>query len=184
MKLHNTTVYLAGPVEAADDPSSWRNNMRMGLYDFGCNVLDPMIKPKWFVNDLGCEYSVNDQLFDKKALKMKDIHGDDPEFEKALARVDYIREVCLRLVSAADFIICKVGGNTVGTFEEISSVPNKPILFMGDYDSSWRFSQFYKDEKLFFEDEDHILEYLGKIDSGDIIPDPLNWVFLEGNWPS
>jgi hypothetical protein len=183
-KLHNTIVYLAGPVEVADDPVSWRDSIRPGLNNLGCRVWDPLVKPEWFVDTLGCEYGVNDQLFDKKALRQRDVWGDDPEFNKSLERVDFIRKVCLRLVSAADFIICKVGGHTVGTFEEICSVSNKPILFMGDFDSSWRHSQFYNGDKLFFEDEGHILGYLEKINNGDTIPDPLNWVFLEGNWPS
>jgi nucleoside 2-deoxyribosyltransferase len=133
--LNGRTVYLAGPIESSDNPHSWRNELNLDLKQIsGLRVWDPLIKPKWCAPISG-----DDQRHDLE--KFRD--GPMVKFKKELDRNRDIREICLRLVSACDFIICMLGERTVGTFEELAhaAMMKKPVLFIGVPDSCWRIAQ-------------------------------------------
>ena len=195
-KLKDTTCYLAGPVELVDDCVSWRNALTPLLKNLGVNVWDPLNKPEWFVDRVG-NLTPQDQRNDK--LLLNNIVSDQlldyqqiMEAKDAGKRNDYVRKVCLRLVSACDFVICRVAGPTIGTFEEIciANQQNKPILFLSnneDLDSCWRAAQFGNlgdDPRLiWFKSQDFLMDYLTNIDNGTELVNNLDWIFLkETGW--
>lgn len=184
--LNNTSVYLAGPVERDSECGGWRNTITPLLKEIGIRIYNPLIKPQWFINECGCEVTPKQQRESKKILS-------DIAFEPSnvipndLVLNKYIRKVCLRLVSAADFVICKVSGPTVGTYEELAicNQQEKPILFlMDELDSCWRVAQFYNHsyeyrEQLAFKTIDELIEILKDIDLGNYKNiNPLKWIFL------
>jgi len=177
-RLKDCKVYLAGPVEADNNYMSWRNNISKSLYDMNLIVWNPTIHPSWIQYKITPEI----QTQDKKVLNDL-VFGESIRYDRLKAN-DYIRKVCLRLVSACDFIICKIDKPTVGTYEELSlaKLQNKPILFLSkNLDSCWRAAQFY-DIASWFKNEKELLNHLKCIDNGDDVVDNLNWIFLKGIW--
>lgn len=197
--LNGTTVYLAGGVENASDGGiTWRNSITPRLKSLGIKVWNPLIKPEWFVNHVGEEITAESQINSRELFKKLVTYGDkfkcksqileeekSINYKKAWCANDYLRKVCLRLARSCDFIICKLGVS-IGTQEEIKESWDKPILFIGEMDSSWRFSQFYKHEPMFFPSEDDVMEYLWNInDHGrSMVLNNINWIFLDDIWPS
>ena len=176
-RLRNTTVYVAGPVEAVSDGGAdWRDAITGPLHQMGIKVWNPLIKPNWVP-----KYDASDQYKDKEEIIDAMNNGIFPI--DAHKRLDNLRNNCLRLADACDFIICKLGGKTVGTFEEISIKGGKPVLFIGEFDSTWRYVQFFQQDKFFFKDINDIVGYLIKVDNGAQQVDPLTWIFLDNNWP-
>ena len=175
--LKNRTVYLAGPIEVDNDPGSWRDRLTDGLAILGLRVWNPLVKPEWCTQITGDDQR-NDLIKFKDGIKL--FGGRNG----ALDRNREIREVCLRLVSACDFIICKIGGKTVGTFEELAhaAMMKKPVLFIGEVDSCWRVAQFYNNDPIFFANEMVLLSHLAAIDEGLQEVDNLSWIFLNNKW--
>jgi len=185
--LQGSRVYLAGPVERADDNVTWRKAIRPILGHMGITVWDPLIKPNWFIQKCGCELTSEEQrkdlkLFEEKSRKVISNGGD---VVKAYMRSTVARDTCLRLVSSCDFIICYVGGPTIGTFEELNLANNqgKPIIFLysDGLDSCWRYVQF--DEAIHRYSINEVIEYLNRIDAGTEKVDNKQWIFLPGRWP-
>ena len=178
--LTGTTVYLAGPVEQDDHAHSWRDSIKKPLNDLGINVWDPLCKPAWVDKSFTGKAQRNDKV---------ELFNDRWEIDtksKIFARNEEIRRVALRLASAADFIICKIGGPTVGTFEELAlaRLCLKPVLFFGTMDSSWRFVQFYSDGyQAFHIDQDSLLSYIGMVDNKSTEVSNVDWIFTNGCWP-
>lgn len=184
--LHGTRCYLAGPIENHND--NWRDRIAPQLTKFGIKIWDPLIKPSWMPNISGDDQKqdriyINNNINNLNIEKLSEIYKNN----------NIIKESCLRLVSACDFVICKIGGPTVGTFHElaVANSQNKPILFFTDnedrIDSMWRLSQFsneYDISSVFFGKVDDLLKYLRNINSGVISPDKLKWIFLPNNWPT
>lgn len=192
-RLNHATVYLAGPVEQDEDCHSWRSIITPKLKEIGLRVWSPLIKPQWFIDTCG-ELSPEEQRKDRKALSMcfTTIPGESIARKAAeckhsdiLERNRYIRKICLRLVSACDFLICKVGFGTVGTFEElaIAKQQNKPVLFlMNELDSCWRVAQFYNYYQNSFKTINEICDYLHRINDGAEEVHNVEWIFLNGVW--
>lgn len=176
-KLKNTTVYLCGAVEAIPDGGAdWRDAITKPLNEMGVRVWNPLIKPDWY----NPKYDAKDQVEDKKEIVDAITNNTFPVF--AFDRLNKLRNTCLRLADACDFIICKLGGKTVGTFEELAIRGQKPVLFIGEFDSTWRYVQFSQPDPFFFKDVDMLLDYLRKVDSGVEKVDALSWVFLKNHW--
>jgi hypothetical protein len=179
--LNGRTMYAAGPIEAVyDGGSGWRNELTKKLSDpntgiNGLRIWNPLIKPKWCT-----PITADDQRHSLE--KFKD--GPIKKFSDDLNKNHEIRETCLRLVSACDFIVCALGGPTVGSFEELAHAAfmKKPVLFLGGVDSCWRVAQFYKNDQIFFHTIDLLVEYLKKIDNGLQEVDNLSWIFLNNKW--
>lgn len=201
-QLLGSTVYLAGPIEKSADCTSWREEIEEKLGDSGLGIQawDPLVKPSWFVDICGSEITAQEQRDDRHILsdtsRVNKITEDgaisyghfhsESTIKAARHRNETIRKVCLQMVSACDFVICKVGGPTVGTFEELSicSQQNKPVLFLYDageeLDSCWRDVQF---SAPWFNNIDTIMEYLQGVSFNRIEVDRLQWIFMNGGWP-
>lgn len=178
--LAGTTVYLAGPVEQDNDPNSWRELIKIGLTNMNVRIWDPLDKPDW----IDRSFTGKAQRNDKYTLEsMRFLIHDDP----IVLRNVQIRNVALRLASAADFIVCKIGGPTVGTFEELALAKQclKPILFFGDLDSSWRFAQFADPHyAAFHKNMDDLMTYLNKINDSKELVSEVSWIFTNNFWPN
>lgn len=183
--LSNTKVYLAGPVERDDDCNSWRDQITPILEELNVLVFNPLSYPKWFKDYCG-DVSPEIQRNDKSILNrlvQDDQLDDDYENYEYYVRNDIIRKCCLRLASAADWIICKVSTNTVGTFEEIGIArqQGKPVLFFSndeDLDSCWRALQFYNGDKIWFNNIDSLISRIKEIDKGELCVNRFEWIFL------
>lgn len=186
-KLSNTKVYLAGPIEKADDcsSSSWREYIKEPLKSLGIKIWDPLIKPKWFIDKVG-EVSPADQRTDLKQFESPE---NTMDMIHAYDRNAYIRHCCLRLASSCDFMICLVDGPTVGTFEElnVANQQGKPIIFIhknGKIDSCWRFVQFDFNRCFHAKNINEAIQYLVNIDNGTIAVNNKHWIFLPEVWPT
>ena len=188
--LKNSKVYLAGPIEQSNDSKSWRDKISSALSDLEIESWDPLKKPQWFNEMCGGELTAEDQRNHKHVLNdlFKNDNNVSSGFYDALNQNCIIRMVCLKLVSACDFVICKVGGPTVGTFEELSicSQQDKPILFLYDegetLDSCWRAVQFANSS--WFNNINDLIKYVTDISNETIKVDKLQWIFLPGAWPN
>lgn len=174
--LDGARCYSAGPVEVDTDPVSWRDRIGTILNKNipHLKIWNPLIKPKWCTQITGA-----DQRADLKAFQSGVFES------KSIAKNVEIREICLRLVSACDFIICKLGGKTVGTYEELAhaAAMHKPVLFIGEIDSCWRFAQFsYGMSNPYFKDEQSVCDFLVNVDNGSQKVDNLAWIFLKDKW--
>ncbi len=180
--LSGTKVYLAGPVEQDNDPNSWRNSIKGKLNELGVICWDPLDKPSW----IDSSFTGIAQRADKMELVKLARYTKFNE-NAVFQRNAEIRDVALRLASAADFIICKIGGPTVGTFEELALAKTclKPVLFFGEIDSSWRCVQFMSAGYMAFHNSmDELLNYINDVDKGDEWVSPVDWIFLRDMWPS
>lgn len=187
--LKNTTAYLAGPVEQDENCYSWRNAITPKLQKFNIKVWNPLIKPQWFIDTHQNELTPEKQKEDIQTLSVcyTTIYSKSAHHKiiSTLYENQHIRNACLRLASACDFIICKVGTNTVGTFEElaIAKQQNKPVLFLMDkLDSCWRVAQFYNYHQIAFKNIEDLINYLSRINNGVEKVNNLEWIFLNGAW--
>jgi nucleoside 2-deoxyribosyltransferase len=185
MLLNGSRCYLCGPIENHED--DWRVKITPKLQKLGIKIWNPLVKPNWMYNVTGC-----DQKNDRNYINNNMNNLDKDKLHEIFIKNNEIKNVCLRLVSACDFVICKVGGPTVGTFHELAKAndQNKPILFFTDnkdkIDSMWRLVQFsneYEINNTFFGLSDDLIEYLNKINNNTITVDKLKWIFLSNNWP-
>lgn len=182
-RLKNTRVYLAGPVERDEACAPWRDQISEKLAPMGIDIWSPLNYPEWFSEACGGNISPELQRGDKEAL-IRLVKNYQWAGDRRLDRNQVIRDTCLRLVSASDWVICKVGGPTVGTFEElaIARQQGKPILFFSDeedLDSCWRAAQFYNNDRIWFNSMDELMDEVKSIHSGDRNVDRLSWIFIK-----
>jgi nucleoside 2-deoxyribosyltransferase len=174
--LKNTRVYLAGPVEHDPSAGSWRERITKQLTKYDVFIFDPLVKPSWL--DPLCKN--NPQLYipslkgESNAMSKDDVY---------VANVE-LRRLCLRSVTAADWIICYLPKKwTTGTFEEIylAGRQDKPVLFCtpDGIPSSWMppiFSTSETTNDTFFPNWDALLEYVDKLNEGTVEVDPIKWL--------
>jgi nucleoside 2-deoxyribosyltransferase len=173
--LGGTRVYLAGPVEHDDHAKDWRTQITSSLLKYNVKVYDPLVKPSW-LSDIS---KVDPKLYRKSlngepvGITINDVFDANKE----------LRQVCLKMVSSADWIICWMPIKyTAGTFEEIylAADIDKPVLFcMPDgIASTWvlqRFSTPQDMDHVFFRTWDQLIGHVDKLDNGSIKMDPLKW---------
>jgi hypothetical protein len=175
--LSSTTCYLCGPVEAAQDAAGWRNDIGAKLARMRVLCYDPLKKPKW-VGQKGLlpQADITNGILGRGPIPVQD----------AIDAQVLSRTVCLRLVSAADWVICRMPKTfTVGTIEELHIAYQRgcPTFFIcpDGIPSAWLISMFAPSAKdipdVFHETSDSLFEYLNKIDTG-VDLDPLRWIFL------
>lgn len=187
--LRGSRVYLAGPIEMSDgdSSSSWRCSLANELKSIGVISWDPLVKPKWFTDEVG-QLSLEDQRNDLiKFDEYNKSRKNSTDMIFAYERNMFIRSCCLRLTSSCDFVICLIDGPTIGTFEEINlaNQQGKPIIFIhknGKIDSCWRYVQFMNCIHCYSINE--VIKYLKKIDNGEIEVDHKKWIFLPNMWPN
>jgi nucleoside 2-deoxyribosyltransferase len=179
MILSKARCYLAGPCEFSK--ANWRSSIIPKLDHLNLDIYNPVDQPSWFQID---GHTQTRQRFHFNSHFGKE-HPKD--FKDILDQNKTLRQICLRLVAACDFIICRIDGNfTVGTYEEIKCAAdqNKPVLFFTGnqpIDSMWRLSQFVENdseiEKVYFTSEDGLIKYLDEVNLG-LVDNKIKWANL------
>jgi len=176
-RLFNSRCVLSGAIDRVDDDGvQWRNNIKIECEkrNFGIKFFDPCDKPKSLGSEIGKE---------KIAVKRLVREG---RWEEAQELVKIFRHFDLRAIDWCDFVIVKIDINVhaCGTYDEIflAEREHKLILvIMGEGQTkidipSWLVAFINEDEV--FDTEDECVEYLSKLNSGDIPLDE-RWVKLD-----
>lgn len=184
--LKDATIYLSGPIEASQDPNSWRNRLRPKLEALGLVVWDPLVKPAWMHQITGPEQAAWKKLFsDPSARDCTDMI----QCNDAKTKNREIRDVCLAITNSANMMIVKVDKKTftVGTWEEvtIAAQQKKPTFFLVDGEenlipSMWlvdMFDAYNNPRDVFFPSEDALFSYLKAVDDGNRYINNTRWAF-------
>lgn len=172
-KLEFTTVYLAGPIDYADDHGiGWREDITKELSELGILVLDPTNKPGSLISEAHEEQELI------KEYKKNRNWSSLCKFMKQIRRTD------LRLVDMSDFIIAVIDTNVhmCGTYDEIFTAEDqhKPVLFIVPNGieslSSWMYSVINPAEV--FDSVDSCMTYIKNIDNGTLELDR-RWVLVK-----
>lgn len=170
--LKNSYCYLVGPIEYANNCFDWRITVTEAVKQIGIKCFDP--NRDHFVNQL------TESQQDRDKLREQRESGDWKSISKYMKGV-ISRD--LRMVDLSTFIIGKIDPEvpTFGTIHEIviASLQNKPILIYTDDKKKfplWLAGLINMD--LVFESWGDIVEYLMKINSGEIYADPKYWKIL------
>lgn len=179
--LANSTVYMAGAVEAASDPHNWRNILSQRLLELRIISWDPMIKPSWFQN-----ITVEEQRLWKETIrKQHDSSLVLPESYAIWEKNKQLRQFCLHMVANANFVIVKLDKTfSVGTFFELSLCKYKPVFVLSDDPaiSTWLVAELdidpYEIKDYFYKDIDSLMLHLSMIDAGTTPYNFNKWMFL------
>lgn len=175
--LKGATGFLSGPIDrVSDDGVQWRNYIKdqAKKRDLGLNFFDPCDKPEGLGSEIGIEKN-----------KVQELINED-KWEEAKDFVKMFRRYDLRGVDTSDFLIVKVDLNVhmCGTYDEMFTAEReqKPILIiMGRGQKkidipTWLVAFIHPDE--IFETEDECLDYLEKLNKGEIKFDR-RWVAIK-----
>jgi hypothetical protein len=180
--LSGSTVYLAGAVEAADNPHNWRHTISTRLRNLNITPWNPLIKPWWF-----SDITVEEQRSWKDLIRNYHSDKQHPDsVDKILSTNAKLREFCLHLASGANFIIVKLDKTpTIGTFFELSLCKYKPVFVISDDPaiSTWLIAELgttrYEYTDYFHKDIDSVMSYLSNIDNGKLEPyNLMKWSFI------
>ena len=183
--LKDTRCYLAGPVEHDNGASSWRKELAQFLSELGVKVYDPLIKPPWMPSICRVEPSLYFKAMKGESTIIRT--GDERDIinKKTTIRANQMmREACMRIVGAVDWLICYLPLQfTAGTFEETYEAlrVNKPVLFCcpDGIPSHWVLAAtLLEDEEAFLLNWSQVQNRIRAIDQGRMKLDPLKWMFL------
>jgi len=170
--LNNTYVYLVGNLEWTSDGFLWREDVAERLSKLGVRCFDP--NKEHFLN----QPSENKET--REFLRQKREEGD---WDFVCSEMRGIVRRDLRYVDTANFIICHLEPEmpTFGTTWELCEAARqrKPILF--HIDNKKQFPMWFAgifNMNLVFEQWDDLINYLKKIDSGELYADPKYWKIL------
>ena len=176
-RLSNLRVYLAGPIDHADDDGvTWRNDMTAFLKkEIGCTVFDPCNKP--------IEYAKYKEIEDEK-VKMMELKNSGRYFELT-QRMKAIVHMDLRMVDICDFVIVYIDmeQKPFGTIHELlnSLHQRKPTLVVIEGGrksaSNWLFG--IMDYNFMFDTFEDVKVFITQIDNGTIDGDLSRWVFFK-----
>ena len=174
-RLNNHRVYLAGPIDHADDGVSWRQKLSPYLKKMGLTILDPTDKPvsQCRYNEIGAE---KDQIMKLKKLKRWD---ELRNLAKEIVLVD------LRMVEVSDFMIAYIDKDIhlCGTYDEIfeSLRRRKPTLIVhkGGKAEMSMWLRGKMNHNFVFDSFDELYEYLEALHDGTVEPDYTRWVFFD-----
>lgn len=174
-KLYGMTAYLIGSMDLSPDRGvGWRKDITPSLHKLGVMVYNPCSKP--VENPLAMESEETTEIIN--ALK------EDNKFKEIREKYKHIRNVDLRMVDTADFLIAYIDLDihTCGTYEEIVTAnrSKKPVLVVCKQGTSrlpnWLLFML-PDQHLFCNMEE-LVDYLGAINRG--WDDETNrWVFFD-----
>jgi hypothetical protein len=175
-RLNKHRVYLAGPIDHADDDGvGWRKSIAPYLNKMGLTILDPTNKPisqcKW--NEIGDE---KDHIKRLVALKRWD---ELRNLAKEIVLVD------LRMVEVADFMICYIDKDVhlCGTYDELFEAlrRRKPTLIVhkGGKKEMSMWLRGKVNHNFVFETFDALYAYLEALHDGTVEPDYTRWVFFD-----
>jgi|TARA_R110001632_G_scaffold104070_6_gene212891 nucleoside 2-deoxyribosyltransferase len=175
-RLNNHRVYLAGPIDHADDDGvAWRQKLSPYLKKMGLTILDPTDKPvsQCRYNEVGAE---KDHIQKLKKLKRWD---ELRNLAKEIVLVD------LRMVEVSDFMIAYVDKDIhlCGTYDEIfeSLRRRKPTLIVhkGGKAEMSMWLRGKMNHNFIFDSFDELYEYLEALHDGTVEPDYTRWVFFD-----
>jgi len=165
--IEGSHSFLSGPIDRVEnDGVEWRRYIKKRCKEAGLGIIffDPCDKPKHLGSEIGVE---------KEKVKSLINSG---KWEEAREYIKEFRHFDLRAVDRCDFLIAKIDINiyACGTHDEIFTAErqNKPIfIIMGEGQKkedipTWLIS-FINEEDI-FESEDQCVNYLIKIDNGEI----------------
>jgi len=175
-ELNEKRCVLSGGIDrVADNGAEWRKYIRKECKKRGINIIffDPCDKP----NGLGSEIGV-------EKTKVRELIDND-RWVEARKYVKIFRHYDLRAIDWSDFVIVKIDINShlCGSYDEIflAERQSKPVfVIMGEnqtkYDiPTWLVS--FINENEIFNNEDECIDYLVKINNGEIFLDE-RWVNL------
>lgn len=179
--LANTKVYLAGPIEFADDKRGgiiWRNEISPKLVSKGIKIYDPMVKPAWYP-----EITKGDP---GKYVKDVISASEGQDVGDAFRAIKFIEKADLRYIHDCEWVIVYLPRTfTVGTIVEVEKAADsgKPVFVVSPdkIPSSWLMGMVATEEdykEVFFTSFDELLNHLDKIDNKLMPLDPLKWMFL------
>lgn len=171
--LKKTRVYLIGHMEYSDG-RGWRNVAKEELSKRNITVFDPYEKP--FLNEIKEDEEARNDL--KNQMK-------NGEYDKVTERMKDVRSDDLRLCDISDFFIAKIEPSVAswGSAEELTTANRmkKPIFLIIEGGKSkcplWIMGMLK--HKYIYNTLDEVLEIVGKIDDGIIIPDSSRWRLLK-----
>ena len=170
--LKGTLCYLGGNLEYTADAEGWRDSLTKKLNNLGIKCLDPT--KQTLINQAA------ETEEDRKQLKEWRAAG---EFEKIHDFMISVIRRDLRLIDYSSFVIFQLEPDkpTFGTVHElsISSVQRKPILIIiRDRKTMplWLMGLINMD--FVFESQDELIDYLIKIDNGEVELDSKYWKLL------
>jgi nucleoside 2-deoxyribosyltransferase len=175
-RLNNHRVYLAGPIDnAEDDGTIWRKKITPYLKKMGLTILDPTNKPtsqcKW--NEVGDEKEHIQRLVDLERW------DELRNLAKEIVLVD------LRMVEVADFMICYLDRDIhqCGTYDELFEAlrRRKPTLIVhkGGKKEMSMWLRGKVNHNFVFENFADLYAYLEALHDGTVEPDYTRWVFFD-----
>ena len=175
-RLNNHRVYLAGPIDHADDDGvAWRQKLTPYLKKMGLTILDPTDKPvsQCRYNEIGDE-----KLHIHKLKKLK-------RWDELRTMAKEIVLVDLRMVEVSDFMIAYIDKDIhiCGTYDEIfeSLRRRKPTLIVhkGGKAEMSMWLRGKMNHNFVFDSFDELYEYLEALHDGTVEPDYTRWVFFD-----
>lgn len=172
--LYKTRCYLAGAMEKSQDGRGWRDKVKKELQPLDIVCLDPYLKP--FVDH--CE---ENEEVRKNLMELR----NRGEFELISKRMKRVRQLDLRQVDLADFIVCHLDSNvpTVGTIEELAVAERQSKVVFISFEEGikscnlWLFGMF--DYKYFYNSIDESIEMIKKINNSKVEIDSDRWKLLD-----
>lgn len=175
-KLKDLRVYLAGPIDHADDDGKgWRTSAEKWFEKRNVFVFNPCNKP--------VTYQKYKEI-DEEKTKMMALKASGRFYELA-QRMKEIVHVDLRMVDVSDFVVVYLNPE-IGMFGTIHELINslhqrKPTLVVIEGGKTkapnWLFG--IMDFNFMFDSFDNLYEFLTHIDEGYIEADLKRWVFFE-----
>jgi nucleoside 2-deoxyribosyltransferase len=172
--LKGAVCYLAGPIDYAHDFGvEYRQFVKEESKKRGLAIkyLDPTDKPEGLVDDVGVEQD--------SIVKFK----EEGRWDELTALMKQIVRADLRQVDLSDFIIARVDTriHSCGTYHEIvlADIEKKPVLLIveGGKDKAPAWLYGIVDHTLMFNNAEECLEYLERINNGEIELDD-RWVLF------
>ena len=175
-KLKYSTVYLAGPIQYADDSGvSWRKQVKDFCDINKIRVFDPTNKPAPYMSEIAEEIRAIQDLIQQG--KFQEAH----EYTK-----DKVVKIDLRMVDLSDFVIGYIDPDihTCGSYHEIFHAweAKKPVLIFikggRKRVPAWLLG-IIKPEYLFDNLED-LLVYVSLLNKGLVDMDVSKWILFNG----
>lgn len=173
-KLKEAICYLSGAIDKAHDlGKGWRKEFIQKTNHIGMQIIDPCQKPASFVHE------VNGDVRTVSVMREQKNWIELQKFVKKFRRED------LRFTDVSDFLVVYIDPEvpSYGTLDELFTAEDqqKPCLCIckGGIENlpTWLFGVFKLNEV--FSSVDECVEYLNKINSGDInIEDDRRWVLF------
>ncbi len=171
--LHKTRVYTASPMEK-QNTRAWRAEFIEKTKDLNLIVFDPYEKP--FLEEI---------TEDEEAREMLAKWRSNGEYDKISERMRRVRNDDLRITDIVDFGVIKLDVDvfTMGTIEELACLnrSKKPCFVFVEQGKKaapfWLFGMI--PHEYIFDDLNSLVEYLKKINSGEIPLDTKRWRLLK-----